>query len=343
MEPIDLKIKKFAEIKDTKEFKNLLKKEKKIKVDFHGNRDLYNFIKGIAREIRRLDENGSGEGMDHNRVVLIVCKSIKIANKINDEFIHRNANLKIHMLTNAEQSKQLELYDNMKPCNIIIATNLAGRGTDINLSKEVINNRGLHVCLTFIPRNERVEEQAFGRAGRKGEPGTYQLICNFFEEITNFTGILFTGNLPKQIQNIFLIQSDLDSKLGKILFPCFVIKEEDLDKNQNSDNNNKENIKNSIIKLNDFIKKELKDLPMNYEKLIKERDLKEEKELNKVNQEIDKIKLKDNLFNHYLKFIKEKNLKPNELIFKDIEEQWGLWLNKITNQEVYLFFCWIFR
>ena len=82
---------------------------------------------------------------------------------------------------------------------------------------------------------------------------------------------------------------------------------------------------------------------MNYEKLIKERDLKEEKELNKVNQEIDKIKLKDNLFNHYLKFIKEKNLKPNELIFKDIEEQWGLWLNKITNQEVYLFFCWIFR
>ena len=269
-----------------------------------------------------------------NRVVLIVCKSIKIANKINDEFIHRNANLKIHMLTNAEQSKQLELYNNMKPCNIIIATNLAGRGTDINLSKEVIKNRGLHVCLTFIPRNERVEEQAFGRAGRKGEPGTYQLICNFFEEITNFTGILFTGNLPKQIQNIFLIQSDLDSKLGKILFPCFVIKEEDLDKNQNSDNNKKENIKNSIIKLNDFIKKELKDLPMNYEKLIKERDLKEEKELNKVNQEIDKIKLKDNLFNHYLKFIKEKNLKPNELIFKDIEEQWGLWLNKITNQEV---------
>jgi hypothetical protein len=238
------------------------------------------------------------------------------------------------MLTNDEEAKNIELYTIMKPCNIIIATNLAGRGTDINLSEDVINNRGLHVCLTFIPRNERVEEQAFGRAGRKGEPGTYQLICNFFEEITNFTGILFTGKLPKQIQNIFLIQSDLDSELGNVLFPCFVIKEEDIDKKQNSNNNEKENIKNSILKLNGFIKKELKNLPMNYEKLIKERDLREEKELSKVNQEIDKIKLKDKLFNHYLKFIKEKKLKPNELIFQDIEEQWGLWLNKITKQEV---------
>ena len=76
-EPIDIKKKTFTEIKDTKEFKNLLKKEKKIKVDFHGNRDLYNFIKGIAKEIGRLDENGSGEGMDHNRVVLIVENNIE--------------------------------------------------------------------------------------------------------------------------------------------------------------------------------------------------------------------------------------------------------------------------
>ena len=77
IKPIDIKKKTFAEIKDTKEFKNILKKEKKIKVDFHGNRDLYNFIKGIAREIGKLDENGNGEGMDHNRVVLIVENKIE--------------------------------------------------------------------------------------------------------------------------------------------------------------------------------------------------------------------------------------------------------------------------
>ena len=188
----------------------------------------------------------------------------------------------------------------------------------------------MHVCLTFIPRNERVEEQAFGRAGRNGEPGTYQIICNFFEEITNYTRILFTSKLLKQIQKIFLIQNDLSSELGKLLFPPYIINME----NTNSNNNNSEEIKKSIQKQNDLIKNVLKELPMNYEKLIKKRNSNENEELQKVNQEIDKIKLKDKLFNHYLIFIKEKELKSNQLIFKDVEEQWGLWLNKITNQEV---------
>ena len=65
-EILDLKNKQFSEIKELYEFKNLLKKEKKIKVDFHGNGDLFNFIKGIAREIGRLNE------LEDNKVVLII-------------------------------------------------------------------------------------------------------------------------------------------------------------------------------------------------------------------------------------------------------------------------------
>ena len=67
----DLKLKQFSEIKNLKEFKNLLKKEKKIKVDFHGNRDLYNFIKGIAREIGRLNV------LEDNKVVSIIEQYIE--------------------------------------------------------------------------------------------------------------------------------------------------------------------------------------------------------------------------------------------------------------------------
>ena len=66
-----IKKKQFSEIKNFNEFKNLLKKEKKIKVDFHGNRDLYNFIKGIAREIGRLNE------LEDDKVVLIIEKYIE--------------------------------------------------------------------------------------------------------------------------------------------------------------------------------------------------------------------------------------------------------------------------
>ncbi|HMT03185.1 MAG TPA: helicase-related protein, partial [Burkholderiales bacterium] len=49
---------------------------------------------------------------------------------------------------------------------ITIATNAAGRGTDISLSQDVINKEGLHVIFTFFPSNERIEAQGAGRAGR---------------------------------------------------------------------------------------------------------------------------------------------------------------------------------
>ena len=70
-----------------------------------------------------------------------------------------------------------------------IATNLAGRGLDI--LEEVLKKGGMHISLTFLPINIRVQEQAFGRSGRKGEPGTWQLVLNILkaypeEYINNF-------------------------------------------------------------------------------------------------------------------------------------------------------------
>ena len=64
----------------------------------------------------------------------------------------------------------------LTPGDIIIATNMAGRGTDLQISKEVIKNGGLHVIMTMSPESLRVKDQAYGRAARKGEPGSAQLI-----------------------------------------------------------------------------------------------------------------------------------------------------------------------
>ena len=63
-EIIDLNKKEFSEIRKMKKFKNLLKKEKKISQDFHGNRDLYDFIKGIAIEVGRLSTSDPIEVKD---------------------------------------------------------------------------------------------------------------------------------------------------------------------------------------------------------------------------------------------------------------------------------------
>ena len=60
----------------------------------------------------------------------------------------------------------------MRPNTIILSTNLSGRGTDIKLDSEVKRNGGLHVIITFMPYNERVEKQAQGRAARCGDDGS---------------------------------------------------------------------------------------------------------------------------------------------------------------------------
>lgn len=57
-----------------------------------------------------------------------------------------------------------------------IATNDAGRGTDIIPLPESLKNGGLHVVFTFYPDNDRVEQQGIGRASRQGQPGSARMI-----------------------------------------------------------------------------------------------------------------------------------------------------------------------
>jgi preprotein translocase subunit SecA len=60
---------------------------------------------------------------------------------------------------------------------ITVATNMAGRGTDIHTSSEVNKLGGLHVISTEPNTSYRIDRQLYGRAARQGNPGTAQLIC----------------------------------------------------------------------------------------------------------------------------------------------------------------------
>lgn len=57
------------------------------------------------------------------------------------------------------------------PGNVTVATNMAGRGTDIELSPEARDMGGLHVVLTELHDNRRIDLQLAGRCGRQGDPG----------------------------------------------------------------------------------------------------------------------------------------------------------------------------
>ena len=55
---------------------------------------------------------------------------------------------------------------------ITIATNMAGRGTDIRLHPQVVKNGGLHVIIAEINDSARIDRQLAGRCGRQGDPGS---------------------------------------------------------------------------------------------------------------------------------------------------------------------------
>jgi preprotein translocase subunit SecA len=70
-----------------------------------------------------------------------------------------------------------------QPGRITVATNMAGRGTDIKIHPSVRDEGGLHVILTEYHESRRIDRQLFGRAGRQGDPGSYESIVSLDDEL----------------------------------------------------------------------------------------------------------------------------------------------------------------
>ncbi|MBF0462633.1 MAG: preprotein translocase subunit SecA [Magnetococcales bacterium] len=66
---------------------------------------------------------------------------------------------------------------------VTIATNMAGRGTDIQLGQGVAEQGGLHVILTECHHSSRVDRQLFGRCARQGDPGSWQAMLSLEDQL----------------------------------------------------------------------------------------------------------------------------------------------------------------
>jgi preprotein translocase subunit SecA len=66
---------------------------------------------------------------------------------------------------------------------IMVATNMAGRGTDIKLGPGVHELGGMHVVCTEFHESQRIDRQLIGRCGRQGDPGTYRQFLSLDDEI----------------------------------------------------------------------------------------------------------------------------------------------------------------
>ena len=69
------------------------------------------------------------------------------------------------------------------PRAVTIATNMAGRGTDILLDDAVRAAGGLHVIATEMHTSKRIDRQLIGRAARQGDPGTFQFFLSLEDEL----------------------------------------------------------------------------------------------------------------------------------------------------------------
>jgi len=69
------------------------------------------------------------------------------------------------------------------PGHITIATNMAGRGTDIKLGKGVPEAGGLHVIATEYHEAGRIDRQLYGRCARQGDPGTVHVFASSDDEL----------------------------------------------------------------------------------------------------------------------------------------------------------------
>lgn len=112
------------------------------------------------------------------RAALVICETINEAKDIQAELEGSVPPEKIISYCRSDSNSLSKIDRELRPGDVIIATNLAGRGTDIKVSQEVNYSGGLFVVVSFLSENTRVELQAFGRTARKGEPGSAQVIMS---------------------------------------------------------------------------------------------------------------------------------------------------------------------
>jgi preprotein translocase subunit SecA len=101
-----------------------------------------------------------------------------------------------HSVLNARQiEKEAEIVAQAgQPGKVTVATNMAGRGTDIRLGEGVTEAGGLHVICTELHEAQRIDRQLIGRCGRQGDPGTYRQFLALDDEI------LLTAYGPKKAE-----------------------------------------------------------------------------------------------------------------------------------------------
>ena len=133
----------------------------------------------VVDEILRLHEAG--------RPVLVGTTSVEISELLSNILTRRHIQ---HNVLNAKlHKKEADIVAEAgREGTVTIATNMAGRGTDIKLTPEVREKGGLAIIGTERHDSRRVDRQLRGRAGRQGDPGSSQFFVSLEDDLMRLFG-----------------------------------------------------------------------------------------------------------------------------------------------------------
>ena len=144
----------------------------------------------IAAHVREMHATG--------RPVLVGTRTVADSNVLAG--ILEREGLDVEVLNAVNHAREAEIVASAgKPGKITIATNMAGRGTDIKLAPGVAEAGGLHVVACERHSSERVDRQLAGRAGRQGDPGSVQVFICPKDEILRRHGSRWLGSLARRL------------------------------------------------------------------------------------------------------------------------------------------------
>jgi preprotein translocase subunit SecA len=161
----------------------------------------------ITEEIRRVQLTG--------RPVLAGTRSIADSEQLAERLQRQGiAHQLLNGMQNAAEAGIIERAG--QPGAVTIATNLAGRGTDIVLSPEVRRIGGLHVIVAECQTSGRMDRQLIGRCGRQGDPGSARIFVSAEDGLLTLHGPWLSTAICREADAAGESHADFSAQLQRI-------------------------------------------------------------------------------------------------------------------------------
>lgn len=166
-----------------------------------------NKLTAIATEAQAMSRRG--------RPVLIGTRSIERSLLIHDILTRLGASPVI--LNGLQDRTEAEVISQAGQCGTItVATNMAGRGTDIKLSDAARQQGGLHVIVSEPHESTRTDLQLIGRAARQGDPGSYRIYASCCDPLFESLGKSWIKRMRNKRKPSGEIDTSIDSVIKTI-------------------------------------------------------------------------------------------------------------------------------